>query len=109
MIEVPFDRFDVILNCYGSGAAIVSSSRLHNNKIHPLYRSQVVTVPTGIVFIFGLFGVVYHKNCDKVRLGMDAKLTTVHKISPVSERHFRSVVIVIFFDKIVTLSNNKRC
>ena len=100
MIVTPFDRFDERWNGYGTGSTIVTSCRLHNQKNDALYRSQVVTVPTEIVFNFGSFGVVYHKNCDKVRLGMDAKLTTVHKISPVSERHFRSVVIVVISIKL---------
>ena len=80
MIEVPFDRFDERWNGYGTGSTIVTSCRLHNHKNHALYRSQVVTVSTGIVFNFGLFGVVYRKICDKVRLGCNANLSTVHKL-----------------------------
>ena len=80
MIEVPFDRFDERWNGYGTGSTIVTSCRLHNQKNDALYRSQVVTVPTGIVFIFGLFGVVYRKKLNSFRLCLNANLSTVHKL-----------------------------
>ena len=85
MIVTPFDRFDERWNGYGTGSTIVTSCRLHNQKNDALYRSQVVTVPTEIVFNFGSFGVVYRKNCDRVRLGCNANLSTVQKVSSLSE------------------------